>query len=116
MIRLDRALGLNYRLLLVVELLFGDGVSGIGCLVPLQIDPRLRQHSLIAFQSSFRLRQQRLIGARIDVDQRVALAHHLAFAVMDRHDPACNLAVDRDCVGRRHCAQGGYINIAVAGD
>ena len=71
LIRLDRAFVLRHRLLLIVELLLGDGVSGVRVLVALQIHARLRQHALIVLQSSFRLRQRRLIRARIDVDQRI---------------------------------------------
>ncbi len=74
-----------------------------------------RQHSLIVLQGSFGLRQRRLIGARIDVDQRIALAHHLAFAVVDGHDLPGDLAVDGDGVGRRHRPKRIHVDVDVAG-
>ena len=67
------------------------------------------------FQSSFRLRQHGLVGPRIDIDQRIALVHHLAFVIVNRHHLAGDLAVDRDRIDRRHRAQGVDINIDVAG-
>ena len=112
---LHGALVLDDRLLLVVELLFGDGVFGVGVLVTLQVHAGLGEQALVVLQTAFGLFQRRLRGARIDVDERLALAHHLAFLVMHFHHPAGDLTVDSDRVGRCHGAERVHVDADITG-
>ncbi len=89
----DRTLILLDRLLLVIQGLVGDGVPRHGFLVARQIDLCLLQEALIVLQRAFRLFELGFIGPRVDFDQRLALANHLPFAIVDRDDPSCDLAI-----------------------
>ena len=65
---LHRAFILQHDLLLIVQLLLGDGVASEGLLVALQIDLGFVQDGLIMCQLSFDLRKRRLIRTGIDFD------------------------------------------------
>ena len=73
LIVLDRALVLQHQLLLVVDRLLRDGVACQGGAVARQIHLRLREHVLVALEHALRLQQRGAVGARIDLDQRIAL-------------------------------------------
>jgi len=60
---------------LIVQLLFRNRVPGVGIPIALQIYPGLCQQALVVLQSALRLRQRRLVRARIDVDEGFALSH-----------------------------------------
>ncbi len=87
-----RAFILQHDLLLIVKLLLGDGVAIQGLLVAFQIDLGFPQNRLIVRQLSLDLRQCRLIRARIDFDERVALSNHLPFAIVDLRNLALHPA------------------------
>ena len=77
LIVLDGALVLQHQLFLIVDGLRCNGIFCQGIAVALQIHLRLGQYVLVALQRPLCLQQRRLIGARIDVDQRIALAYLL---------------------------------------
>src|SRR5277367_4495081 len=85
---------LLHGLRLIVELLFGDCISIERQLVTVQINARFAEQSFVMRQSSFGLGQRGLIGARINLDQYVALANHLTFGVIDADDLSVHAAGD----------------------
>ena len=115
LVGLDGALVLQDDLLLIFELLAGDGILRERDLVALEVDSGLGQNGLIVLQGALGLLQRGFVGAGIDVDERLPLADDLAFAVVHRHDLAGDLAVDGDRVDRRDGTQSVDINVDVAG-
>ena len=69
--------------------------------VALQVHARFLERRLVLGKLAPRLRQCRLVGSRIDLDQEVALVHRLAFLERDFGDLAAYLGLDR------HRRQGG---------
>ena len=70
------ALDLLDQLFLVVQLLARNRVPRPRRLVSRDIHLRLRQHALVPLKNSLRLHQRRSVRTRINLDQRIALAHH----------------------------------------
>ncbi len=102
------------QLFLVGFDLLGDGVSGQSGFVAIEIKLRLGEHVLILFKHALRLQQGGAVGARVDVDERVALFYQLAFFVIDVDDLAVHLAGDRGGVNRRDSADRVEIDADVA--
>ena len=71
---LHRAFILQHGLFLVVHLLLRDGVAGESRFVAVQVDACFCQRRLVVRQLAFGLREGRLVGPRIDFQQRIALA------------------------------------------
>jgi len=89
---LYRALILQDNFFLIVQELLLDGIAGPRGAVAFHIHLRLCEYVLIALQRALRLQEIRLILARIDVDQRIALADHLPFFKVHGYNQAVNLA------------------------
>jgi len=100
LIVLDRPLVLLDNLFLIVQGLLGNGVSRPRGLVAGEVHLRLRQYPLVPLQNPLGLQQRGSERARIDLDQRVALAHHLALREMHRGHDSIDLAGDRGGVDR----------------
>ena len=103
---LHRALILEHHLFLVLQRLARNGILGPRILIALQIHLRFGQQILVAIERALRLDELRLVGPRIDIDQRIAFAHILAFAVMDGRNHARDLRGDGVGVSRRDGADG----------
>src|SRR5579863_3324849 len=101
-------------LLLVVNLLLRNGVLAEGSAIAIEVDTRLRQSGFVAGHLPLNLGELRLIRARIDVDERIAGVHHLAFAVMDRDNLALHAAGDGHGVDRRYGAKAFDVDTNVA--
>ena len=69
-----------------------------------QVHLRLRQHPLVPIQNSLRLKQSRLIRPRVDLNQRIALTHHLALGEMHLNHNPVDLAGDRRGIYGSHRA------------
>ena len=115
LVGLDGAFILDDGLFLVVELLLGDGVAGVGGTVAVKIDARLGEDALIVLQRTLGLGEGGLVGTRVDVDERLALADDLSFFVVDGHDLAGDLAVDGDGEDRRDGPESVVIDVDIAG-
>ena len=72
LIILHRALILQDDLLLIFERLARNGILGPRILIALEIHLRFSKQILIAIESALRLEELRLIGPRIDIDERIA--------------------------------------------
>jgi hypothetical protein len=66
-------------------LLFGNGILRHQRFIARQIDARVIQQGLVPNQLSFRLHQRSVVRPRIDLDERGALLHDVAFFVMHFH-------------------------------
>ena len=105
LIGLHRALVLMHERLLRVELLLGNRILREQRGVAIQIDLRIRQQRFVAGQRAFVLGELRLVRTRIDLGQRVALFHHLAFLEIHLEQIAGHLRGDGDAAQRRDRAQ-----------
>ncbi len=115
LVSLDGAFILDDGLLLVVELLLGDGVAGVGGAVAVEVDAGLGEDALIVLEGAFSLGEGGLVGARIDVDERLAFVNDLAFLVVNGHDLAGDLAVDGDGEDGGDGAEGVVVDVDIAG-
>ena len=68
----------------------------------------------VAFERALGLEKRSFVGARVDVNQRIAFADELAFFVVDSRDDSIDLAGDRSGVNRRDGADGIEIDADVA--
>src|SRR3984893_2931464 len=90
-----RPRGLAQHRLLIVEVLSRDYALLVQGSIPRQGDFRIEQRGLVFRQLPLSLGQLRLVWARVDFHQQVALMHRLAFFEGDVHDLAVNPALDR---------------------
>ncbi len=111
----DRACILGNGFFLVFDNLACDGVAGKSCLVAGQIHPGLIEDSLVMLQRSFSLGERGLRGTGVDIDERIALADGLAFAIMHLHYAAGDLAIERNRVGGGNGTEGLDVDVDVAG-
>ena len=114
LIVLHRALVLQHDLLLVVQQLLVDSVARPRRAIAFQVHLRLRQNIGVALQRALGLHQLRLVGPRIDLDQRIALLDELAFAVVHRGDHSAGLRGNRCGINRRHRADRIQVHADVA--
>ncbi len=114
LIVLHRALVLQQDLFLVVEQLFWDSIARPRRAIAVQIHLRLRQHICVVLQCALGLHQLRLIGSRIDVDQRLSLANRLPFAKVNRSQNAAGLRNDGSGIDRSHRADRFKVNADVS--
>ena len=105
-----RALVLPNERLLRVELLLGDQALRQDVLEPLQIQTGIGEQRLVAFQIALHLLQGRLIGARIDLGQKIALVDELTLLEGDVLQLTADLGLDGHGGQRRHRAQGGQFD------
>ena len=111
-LRVDQALVLFHRAFVLLhdeDLIFGllprDRILRRERLVALEIQLRLRQQALVVRELAFILLFQDLIGPRIDLRQKIALLHHLAFGEGDVGEIAVDLRLHCDGRKRRHRAE-----------
>ena len=114
LVALDLCLQLVDRRLLRIELLPAGEVFLAERLVALKVELSVLQLSLVG--SFFRggLIQRRLIGARVDLGENVALLDHLSLFEIDLCDLTIHTAADRDRVIRLHHSETGEINRKIA--
>ena len=105
LIVLHRSLILQHNFSLVVQQLLVDAVARPRRPIAIQVHLRLGQNVLIPLQRSLCLQQRRLIGPRIDLDQRVPLMNKLPLAVLHRSDHPARLRGDRIRIHWRHYTQ-----------
>lgn len=91
-----RALILFDGLLLIFERLASERIARHRLLIAGQVKLRLLQQSLIVLQGAFRLFELGLIRPGVDFDQRLTLADHLSFAIIDSDHFSGDLSVDAD--------------------
>src|SRR5580692_5061383 len=72
-----RTLVLQDQLFLVSDDLLCNGVSSQCGAVASEVQLRLREHILVAFQNSLRLQKRRAVWTWIDVNKRVTLLYNL---------------------------------------
>ena len=115
-IRDSRSFVLVNRLLLIVNLLLCDRISGESRAVAVQIYLSLAERRLIVRQLALYLCQSRLVRPRVYIQQWIAFVDHLAFTIKDIHDLALHPARNRDGINRRDCPEGLDVdaNIALA--
>ena len=70
--------------------------------IAIQVDVRIIQQRLIANRFAFGLIDDGLVGPRVDLDQRFALLHQVAFFEMDAHQLPVDAALDGDRVDGSH--------------
>ena len=109
----DGALLLEDEFFLVVQRLLGNGVAVPGVVISLKVHLRLGEEIGVAFERALGLEKGSFVGACVDVDQRIAFAHELAFFVVDRRDDSIDLTGDRSCVNGRDRADGIQIDADV---
>lgn len=100
LVGLDEPFILENELLLIIELLLRDSVFGPGCAIPFEVHPRLGKDVGISLKVTFGSRYLCLVLPRVDIHQRVALADHLPFTVVDAGKHSGHLVVNRGCVDR----------------
>ena len=88
------------------ELLVGDGVLLRQGLIALQVDPVIGQGCGVARQLAFGLRLDRLIGGRIDLEEKLAFVDDVAFVEIGRQQLARHLGRDLHGGRRHHRADG----------
>jgi hypothetical protein len=81
--------------LLIVDLLLRDGIGFRELHVALQVQLRIFQMCLIAFQGTLRLIKLGLICTRIDLGEQLALLNRLTFLEADLDQQPGDLAADR---------------------
>ena len=114
LIGFQRRLVLGDGRALCLQDLLSDGVLRDQRFVALQVDPRVLEGRLILEQLRLRLLELHLKGARIDLDERRAPPHHLAFPVCDGHELAIHSCPDLHGVDRRDRTQSGDVVTDVA--
>ena len=110
----DGALLLEDEFFLIVESLLGNGVAVPGVVITLEVHLGLGEKIGVAFERALGLEKGCLVGAGVDVDQRIAFANELAFFVVDGRDDSIDLAGDRGGVNGRDGADGIEIDADVA--
>ena len=103
-----------HDLALVIHLLFGDRVSAERLLVSVQVYLRFVQHGLVVRQLPLGFGQRGLIRLWVDLQQRIALMHHLPFDVVHLHDLALHATRHRYRIYRSHGAQGFDVHSNIA--
>ena len=91
---------LEHQLLLVIQDLLGDGAAFPGGRIAVQVHARLGEHILVPLEHPLGLQELRAVRTRIDVDERIALPHQLAFHIVHGHDRPGHLAGDQGGVDR----------------
>ncbi len=115
LIRFDGAAVLVDQRTLRVELLLGDRVLLDQPLVALRSSFASAEQRLVAPQIALHLLRGRFVGARIDLRERIALFHGLAFGEEDFLHDAADLCPDGHGGERRDRAQGGNAQLNAAG-
>ena len=87
-----------------------DAVAGPGVLVAIQVHFRFGQQILVVLERSLGLLELRGVGPVIEIDERVAFAHDLSFAVMDSSDYSGDLGGEGVGVDRRDCTYSIQVN------
>jgi len=100
-VEFQSALLLENDFFLIVESLFRDGVAVPGIVITLEVHLCLGEKIGVAFERTLCLKQGGLVGAGVNVNQRIAFADELALLVMDSGDDAVYLAGDRGRVNGR---------------
>ena len=96
LIGFDRRLVLRDQRNLRVTGLLGDRVLRDQGVVALQIHLRVLQQRLIFGQLGLGLFERHLVGARVDLGEKIALVDHLAFLEGDLHQITADLRFYRD--------------------
>ena len=102
----DRRLVLGDQRDLVGDLLLGDRILLGELLIAGKVALGLAEQRCVLGQLPLRLRQRRLIGARIDLGEEVALLDDLALGEPDFLQVAGDLGADGHGLERRHRAEG----------
>ena len=100
LIVLYSALILEHDLFLIVEQLLVDGILRPCIAIAVHIHLGLGKNVGISLQRALGFEQLRLVGAGIDVDQRIAFLDELPFCVMYRGEDAAGLRGDVGGVDR----------------
>jgi hypothetical protein len=95
LIVLNRSLILQHQFFLVVQQLLLDGIARPCGAVALKIHLSLGKHVFVSLQSALSLQEIRLVGARINVNQRIPLPHQLTLLEVHSNDQAIDLAGNR---------------------
>jgi hypothetical protein len=96
------------------KLLLRNGVLGRECFVTGEIGAGVFEESLVAHKLRLRLVQRDLIGARVDLDEKVTLNNWVAFTVLHLHEFAIHAGSDVDGIERCDGSQAGEVDADVA--